>query len=373
MRFFFLGLAVIFLFAFAHAAFQPGSGGLKGVSDRMERVKKFKDRLRKKERINDILDEMKGQWKDLEDDDTLLDAASTAFNVSFKDNNDKAAKRGKFNKNLEKAQNLTNKHKNARFGVTPFSFMDFDEFKNSYLMKPMAPEDLPVRPTEKFGNNRRKRAATSVDLRTKNAVGAIRNQGNCGSCWTFATITTMETSFFKRTGVLLDLAEQQLVDCDKSDHGCSGGWMSTAYTYAQTNPIAQEATNMYQAKETTCGPTSTVATNVKVTNYTQLQPNDTTSMMNALEQGYSLAIAMKSGTDEFMQYTGGILDDPTDCPDNNVDHGVAIIGYGTANGIPYWIVRNSWGTGWGESGYVRIKRGINYCNMETYPFFVSVA
>uniref|UniRef100_A0AC34R2H7 Peptidase C1A papain C-terminal domain-containing protein n=1 Tax=Panagrolaimus sp. JU765 TaxID=591449 RepID=A0AC34R2H7_9BILA len=70
-----------------------------------------------------------------------------------------------------------------------------------------------------------------------------------------------------------------------------------------------------------------------------------------------------------MSYTGGILTNKNDCTTTAVDHAVVVVGYGVANNIPYWIVRNSWGTSWGEQGYVRIQRGINYCNMETYPFF----
>lgn len=92
-------------------------------------------------------------------------------------------------------------------------------------------------------------------------------------------------------------------------------------------------------------------------------------MMNVLEQGYSLAIPMHASAPEFMQYKGGILEDPTDCPDNSINHIVAIVGYGSENSIPYWILRNSWGTDWGEDGYARIRRGVNYCNVEYFPTF----
>ncbi|KAE9548792.1 hypothetical protein FO519_007993 [Halicephalobus sp. NKZ332] len=375
MRFLILGLALTLLFVFAQAGFS--FGGLKGTSDdtesqdtRRQKIKSFKDQLKsRKMKPNDVLNQTKGSWKDLQDDDTLLDAAADECNITINGDSDRAVKRRKFNKGLDSAQNLTNKHKNARFGITPFSFMDFDEFKQNYMMKPMSTDNLPVGTAEVAGKSRKKRAATSIDLRTQNAVAPIRNQGNCGGCWSFATATTMETAHFKKTGVLLDLAEQQFINCDKSDSGCNGGWMSTAYTYAKSAGVAQESTNPYKAKQATC--TTPTGTTIKVSNYTQLKPKDTTSIINVLSQGYSLAVAMKSGTQEFMYYTGGILDDPTDCPDSTVDHAVAIVGYGTANGIDYWIVRNSWGTGWGEAGYVRVKRGINYCNIETYPFFVT--
>ena len=179
----------------------------------------------------------------------------------------------------------------------------------------------------------------------------------------------METSHYQKTGKLLDLSEQQLISCDTKDSGCDGGWMATAYKYAKSNGIPLELTNPYKARDAVCS--TTKGTTVEVLDYTQLSPKDTTSMMNVLDEGYSLSIALKSGTYDFMYYDGGILDDPYDCYDNTVDHAVVIVGYGTSGGIPYWIVRNTWGTDWGESGYVRIKRGINYCNMEMFPFFVD--
>lgn len=145
--------------------------------------------------------------------------------------------------------------------------------------------------------------------------------------------------------------------------------MATAYTYAKTNGLPTESNTPYSAKSATCS--TARGTTVKVSNYTQLAPKDTFSMMDAIDEGYSISIALKSGTYDFMYYNGGILDDADDCTDSTVDHAVVIVGYGTADGVPYWIVRNTWGTGWGESGYVRIKRGINYCNMEMFPFIVD--
>jgi len=368
MRFLFLGLACISLFIIAEAGFPFTFGSNRSGSFR-ERMDNIKRKLRNRNMTsNDALDEADGDWQEIEDDDTLFEAAADEFEVPVKNSTEKSRRRNFFNRNLGRIQNLTNRHRNARFGINKFTFMDDDEAK-SYLMKPIPVTDLPNENPQRFGNNRRKRQATSVDLRSKKAVGAIRNQGSCGSCWSFATVNTMESAHFKRTGKLLDLSEQYFVNCDTLDNGCNGGWMSSAYTFARTNGIPEEKTNQYVAKKNTCK--AATGTLVKVANYTQLYPRDTTSMMNALNQGYTLAVAMRAGTSEFMSYRSGILDDPTDCPDNSVDHGVNIVGYGTANNIPYWILRNSWGTSWGEAGYARIKRGINYCNIEYYPFFVS--
>uniref|UniRef100_A0AC34R209 Peptidase C1A papain C-terminal domain-containing protein n=1 Tax=Panagrolaimus sp. JU765 TaxID=591449 RepID=A0AC34R209_9BILA len=319
--------------------------------------------------VNDAMKKCPGRW--LEINDTLFDAAVKHFDIKLQNDTDKYLKAQKFMENIARAQNLTKEIPSAFFGVTNFSFMDLDEFKNNYLMKPISIKDIPKLNTTPIVSliSRTKRAAKSVDLR-KNAVNPIKNQGTCGCCWAFTTVSTMETAYYKKKGKLIDLSEQQFVNCDTQNAACSGGWMSTAYNYAQTSGIPLESANIYQAMKGTC--TNATGQMVNVANYTQLNSNDITRIMNALNQGYSVGIAMKSGTYPFMYYRSGILSNSNDCTDDTVDHAVVIVGYGTQNGTDYWIVRNHWSTLWGEEGYVRIKRGINYCNMELYPFFVDV-
>ncbi|KAE9548387.1 hypothetical protein FO519_008401 [Halicephalobus sp. NKZ332] len=369
MKLLFLNLILTLLFASTHAGLGDvfnsalGKLGLKNVVSDIRTGLKSGGM-----KIQDALEKSKGKWTELTDE--LFDAALREFKVDVKDDHDKTQKKGFFKKNLAKAAELTGKSKNALFGITKFSFMELEEFRKKFMMKPMSVNAIPVGHAKKAGKNRRKRASSySVDLRKQGAVSPVRDQEDCGGCWSFATASTMETSHYQKTGKLLDLAEQQLINCDIKDHGCDGGWMGTAYTYAKSNGIPLESSNPYQARDSSCS--SARGSTVKVLGYTQLSAKDTSSMMNAIDEGYSLSIALKSGTYDFMYYNGGILDDPYDCNDSTVDHAVVIVGYGTDSGIPYWIVRNTWGTGWGESGYVRIRRGINYCNMEMFPFFVD--
>ncbi|KAE9547829.1 hypothetical protein FO519_008957 [Halicephalobus sp. NKZ332] len=369
MRLLFLSFVLIFLVT---------SGDANGISDTIKGalnklglrdvVHDVKEGLKNgKLKIHEALEKTKGKWTNLTDE--LFDAGLSEFKVDFKDEEEKTRRKGFFRNSLTKAEELTKRSKNAIFGVTKFSFMELDEFKRKHMMKPRAVHEFPVGNHTKSGNNRAKRWTVSVDLRKQGAISPVRDQKDCGGCWSFATASTMETSHFRKTGRLVDLAEQQLINCDTKDSGCEGGWMGTAYTYAKTNGIPLEPSNPYHARDSSCA--TATGTTVKVLNYTQLRPKDTFSMMNVIDEGHSLSIGLKSGTHDFMYYTSGILDDAYDCDDDTVDHAVVIVGYGTADGVPYWIVRNTWGLEWGETGYVRIKRGINYCNMEMFPFYVE--
>ncbi|KAE9548791.1 hypothetical protein FO519_007992 [Halicephalobus sp. NKZ332] len=366
MKSFLLGLAFIFCFVFAQAGVRPGS-----QKCGQDVLNNLKDRVINGElHPNVYFQQTQGCPNNIdENDDSFFDAAAKHFNVHPTNANDRANKKRTFYKNLRTAQGLNSKNSHATFGITHFTFIDPEEAKQDYFMKPMTPEDIPAGNLQRFGNSRRKRATTSVDLRNQNAVNPIKDQGNCGSCWSFATVATMEIAHFQKTGSLLVLAEQQLLNCDKYDNACNGGWVGNAYTYAENTGIAQNSTDPYVAEQENC--TAPVGTAVGVQNYTQFMPNDTTSMMNALDQGYAVAISLNSSTSEFMYYTGGILTNADDCSGDGIDHAITVIGYDTANDTDYWIIRNSWGTWWGEEGYVRIKRGINYCNMEVYPFIVN--
>ncbi|KAE9553848.1 hypothetical protein FO519_002936 [Halicephalobus sp. NKZ332] len=309
--------------------------------------------------LNDFLQQIKGCWKILKDDDIFFNLSAQHFGVPIKNATDRDAVKKIFYQNLERIESLSDYDQEAAFGITFVTFMDSAEFIRTYLMKNILADELSLGETENVQGN------------LTNAINPIVNQGQCGSCWSFATAVTMETSYYQKNKKLLKLSEQQFVNCDKQDSGCNGGWMSSAYTYAKGTGIAQQSTNPYVAKEQKC--TAPAGTTVKVQSYTQLGAKNPNAIINALNNGYAVAIALDASTSQFMYYTGGILTNASVCSGNNMNHAVNIIGYGTANNTPYWIVRNSWGTGWGEKGYVRIKRGINYCSMEAAPFTVNIA
>jgi len=213
-------------------------------------------------------------------------------------------------------------------------------------------------------------APTSVDWRTKNAVTDIKNQGQCGSCWAFSTTGSVEGAHAIKTGNLVSLSEQQLVDCStaQGNQGCNGGLMDQAFQYIiSNNGICSEASYPYTAAQGTCQTTCTsVAT---ISSFVDVTAGDENALMNAVNIG-PVSVAIEADQECFQFYSGGVLSD-TGCG-MQLDHGVLAVGYGTdpSSNQPYWIVKNSWGSSWGESGYVRLIRGQNECGIAqeaSYP------
>ena len=225
---------------------------------------------------------------------------------------------------------------------------------------------------------------TAVDWRTEGVVADIKNQGSCGSCWTFSTVVSIEGAAARKTGKLVTLSEQNLVDCVKKDQidggdeccmGCSGGLMDNAFDYIiknQDGGIDTEDSYGYTGKDGTCA-FDKANVGATISNWTDVAVGDEVALADAIANAGPVSIALDASK-QWQLYSGGILkprsilgcsSDPT-----HADHGVAIVGYGTDDGVDYWWIRNSWGTTWGESGYMRLERGVNACgvaNFASYP------
>jgi len=210
----------------------------------------------------------------------------------------------------------------------------------------------------------------SLDWRTKNVVTPVKDQGQCGSCWAFSTTGSMEGSIALKYGVLNSLSEQQLVDCagGYGNYGCNGGLMDSAFQYAMANGLCTEAAYPYTAKNGICKSSScTVSPYTKLANgYADVVPanEDTLGADNDMEP---ISIAIEADQSGFQLYTSGVFSGTCG---QNLDHGVLLVGYGSDNSTPYWLVKNSWGTSWGEQGYIRMIRGQDECglaNMASYP------
>ncbi|KAH8054312.1 transferase [Aureococcus anophagefferens] len=206
-----------------------------------------------------------------------------------------------------------------------------------------------------------KATPTAVDWRTEGVVADIKNQGSCGSCWTFSTVVSIEGAAARKTGKLVTLSEQNLVDCVKKDQidggdeccmGCSGGLMDNAFDYIiknQDGGIDTEASYGYTGKDGTCA-FDKANVGATISNWTDVAVGDEWQLYSGASSSPGPSSAAS---------------DPT-----HADHGVAIVGYGTDDGVDYWWIRNSWGTTWGESGYMRLERGVNACgvaNFASYP------
>jgi KDEL-tailed cysteine endopeptidase len=218
-------------------------------------------------------------------------------------------------------------------------------------------------------------APNSIDWRKKNAVTAVKDQGQCGSCWAFSSTGAAEGAWAIKTGNLIDLSEEQLVECatgvQYGSHGCNGGQMEGAFKYliqkGQCALSEYPYTSSDQGSCQSCTPVAHFDTCYNV------KPNDQLSLKSAVAQ-QPVAVAMEADTRYFQSYSGGILDSPS-CG-TSLDHGVLIVGYGEENGTKYWLLKNSWSTTWGEEGYFRILRtdstndpGI--CGVAMDPSFIS--
>jgi C1A family cysteine protease len=206
----------------------------------------------------------------------------------------------------------------------------------------------------------------SLDWVSKGAVTGVKDQGQCGSCWSFSATGSMEGAIFLTHGHLTSLSEQQLVDCSGSygNKGCSGGLMDSAFKYAQANGLCTEGSYPYTAKDGTCKSSScTMSANSKLTGY-----KDVTHTENALGASVDItpvSIAIEADQSGFQMYKSGVF---CGTCGTNLDHGVLAVGYGT-DGSDYWKVKNSWGTGWGEAGYIRICRNSNKCGLSNEPSY----
>jgi len=202
----------------------------------------------------------------------------------------------------------------------------------------------------------------AIDWRTKGAVNPVQDQGQCGSCWAFSSTAAMEGAHFIKTGSLLKLSEQELVDCDPQSEGCNGGLEIYAFAYLKTHGQELETDYKYTARTQTC---KYAATKGKVHSTKSTHVADkSAAALKAAVFAQPTCISVCAEDNQFMYYTKGILNTKTCC--TSLDHAVTAVGYGTENGQNYFIVRNSWNTNWGEQGYIRMSAdvgGSGVCGM----------
>ncbi|XP_034032414.1 pro-cathepsin H [Thalassophryne amazonica] len=255
--------------------------------------------------------------------------------------------------------------------LNQFSDMTFSEFRSAFLWT--VPQNCSATKGNYISSNQP--YPDSIDWRKKgNYVTKVKNQGNCGSCWTFSTTGCLESVTAIATGKLTPLSEQQLVDCAQAfnNHGCNGGLPSQAFEYIKYNKgIMTEEDYPYTASDDPCmyEPSLAAAFVKDVINITE---NDEMGMVDAVGTRNPVSLAFDV-TSDFMSYHQGVYTS-TECrntPDK-VNHAVLAVGYGTENGLPYWIVKNSWGSRWGMNGYFLIERGKNMCGLATCASFPVV-
>jgi C1A family cysteine protease len=206
---------------------------------------------------------------------------------------------------------------------------------------------------------------TSVDWRTKNAVTPVKNQKQCGSCWSFSTTGALEGIYAIKRGTLVSYSEQQLVDCDYiraggTSLGCNGGDMKSAMEWiGKNNGLCTESAYPYVSGDTKtngpCQKSCSIVSGSDISTTVSVSANSDSAMMTALAQ-QPVSVAIEADQSSFQLYKSGVF---TGACGANLDHGVLLVGYGTMNGLDYYILKNSWDVTWGSQGYMYIARGVD--------------
>jgi C1A family cysteine protease len=272
-----------------------------------------------------------------------------------------------FNKNMQIAQDLSAKNPLAKFGANEFSHLSAEEFKVYHNADKYYKEEA----QRKRFSEKKTFAATAVeeiDWRQKGAVTYVKNQGQCGSCWSFSSTGGIEGQWFLAGHDLVALSEQELVSCDTNDNGCNGGLMDNAWgtIVSEWNGwITGESDYPYvsgNGQVPSCQ-RSGKPERAHITGHTNVG-NTEAQMASALATVGPLSIAVDASS--WQTYSGGIM---TNCVSTQVDHGVLLVGMNLKYSTPYWIVKNSWGPQWGEEGYIRVEYGKNQCLITTVPCY----
>jgi len=265
-----------------------------------------------------------------------------------------------FVNNMKRADALNNMEGNlAKWGVTKFMDLSPLEFRSTYLMNETLIASLgkPIHKTLPRAPPRDPQF-NDFDWSSKGAVTPVKNQGDCGSCWAFSAVETIESAWIIAGNAMICLSEQQIVDCDTTCYGCDGGWPYLAYEYImQTGGDDTEASYPYEGVDENCqfNPSTVGAT---ISNWCYVtQDCDETQMADFLCNTQPLSVCVDAETWQY--YSGGIVT-AGNCG-TSIDHCVQITGIITEDGCQVWNVRNSWGTDWGENGYLWVQMGTDAC------------
>ncbi|CAL5085387.1 unnamed protein product [Urochloa decumbens] len=292
-----------------------------------------------------------------------------------------------YSENMEFIEETNNLGRSYKLGVNQLADLTYEEFQDTYLMKlgevPSAPE--PDEAMEQLGimnedtssggylNNTDDEAPNSVDLRTKGAVTPVKNQKQCGSCWAFAAVASIEGVHKIKTGRLVSLSEQEIVDCDRggNDHGCQGGYPSYAMAWvARNRGLTTESDYPYVSRQVhQCRRNKLRHHAARISGVQAVRRNNEAALERAVA-GRPVAVSIDASR-VFQFYKSGVFSGPCS---TRLNHAVTVVGYGaTARGRKYWIVKNSWGKTWGEKGYVRMQRRVRarkgMCGIAMEPYY----
>ena len=268
-----------------------------------------------------------------------------------------------YTENMNRADSHNSKGKSWSLGETYYADWSRDEFSdmfgsynNYYTTAGVGSDEIAY--------------TNSVDWVDQGKVSSVKNQGRCGSCWAFSATGAVESAYAIDSGNLLNLSEQQIIDCDVMDHGCNGGDMDNAFAYVEENGLCMLDSYKYiGSQDPSCRKCNA---KVYITGYKNVDSCNDKALDEALQR-QPVSIAIEADHVSFQLYTGGVFNGSCG---TNLDHGVLLVGTGKTNeGLLYWKVKNSWGLNWGENGYIRILRdnsASGVCGIKMQPSYPVV-
>lgn len=242
-----------------------------------------------------------------------------------------------------------------RKGINRFSDMTQEEFGDLLTLSASNKLNFNVTRHQKTGLA----IPDSVDWRKEGQVTEVKDQGACGSCWAFSIAGSTEAAYFRKSGKLISLSTQQLVDCTTDiNHGCSRGSLDDTFPYVEQNGLESDQSYPYTGTDGACKYSSADII-TKVSSYVSIEEEDEDALLDAVANIGPVSVGVDATF--LAQYESGILDGSS-CTDW-INHAVLIVGYGIENGTNFWIAKNSWGVNFGEKGYFRLLRGSNICGV----------
>ncbi|XP_035285349.1 cathepsin L1-like [Anguilla anguilla] len=315
---------------------------------------------------------LNGQWKDWKDH----------YNKEYGSQGEELQRRQIWEKNLRMVEkhNMDASHGLHSFtmGLNHLSDMMAEEV--NAVLNGLRDEEEVVEELHRHGNltftlpdDGKVPLPRSVDWRRKGMVSPVRDQGHCGSCWAFSVSGAMEGLMKRQTGKLVPLSPQNLLDCSSSygNLGCNGGYLSKTFRYIIENKgIDSDSSYPYESREGKCR-YSVQGRAGYCSGFQILQRGDERALQVAVANVGPVSVRINA-LPSFNSYRGGVYDDPS-CSSAETNHAVLVAGYGTYRGKDFWLVKNSWGTDWGESGFIRMARNRNnQCGIANWPMYPTM-